>query len=173
MFNKRKTPEETPAAPDKSVGTEPKNPAEVPEPPLQFSTRNAAMIGASIKIKGEISGDENLQIDGHVEGQVTLNNHDVTVGETGTVSADLNAKTVRIHGSVDGDINAGEMVVVSKTGKVKGNIVAPRVSLEDGAQFKGSIDMGSAPERAKTTPTPVNSSAADDGEFATKASSVA
>ncbi|NKB96904.1 MAG: polymer-forming cytoskeletal protein [Pseudomonadales bacterium] len=99
------------------------------------------MIGASIKIKGEITGDENLQIDGQVEGQVNLNNHDLTIGDSGTVNADLNAKTIKIHGSVNGDIKGSEMVVVSKSGKVLGNIVAPRVTLEDGAQFKGSIDM--------------------------------
>lgn len=99
------------------------------------------MIGASIKIKGEISGEENLQIDGQVDGQVHLNNHDLTIGDTGSVNADLTAKTIKIHGMVNGDIQGSEMVVVSKTGKVKGNIIAPRVTLEDGAQFKGSIDM--------------------------------
>ncbi len=99
------------------------------------------MIGASIKIKGEISGEENLQIDGQVDGQVHLHNHDLTIGDTGSVNADLNAKTIKIHGMVNGDIQGSEMVVISKTGKVKGNIIAPRVTLEDGAQFKGSIDM--------------------------------
>lgn len=173
MFSKRKTPEQTPVNSERSADKELKSASEKPEPALTFSTRNTAMIGASIKIKGEISGDENLQIDGQVEGQVSLNNHDVTVGETGKVSADVNAKTVKIHGHLDGDINATEMVVVSKTGKVLGNIVAPRVSLEDGAQFKGSIDMGSSAEKAKSTPTAVNSSGSAQDEYAAQASSVA
>ncbi len=99
------------------------------------------MIGASIKIKGDIAGDENLVIDGEVEGQVNLDGHDLTIGSSGVVTANLSAKTVHIHGTVNGDIEGSELVVVSKTGRVLGNIVAPRVTLEDGAQFKGSIDM--------------------------------
>jgi cytoskeletal protein CcmA (bactofilin family) len=99
------------------------------------------MIGASIKIKGDITGDENLVVEGQVEGQISLTNHDLTIGESGVVSANLNAKTVQIHGTVNGDIEGSELVVVSKSGRVQGNIVAPRVTLEDGAQFKGSIDM--------------------------------
>ena len=99
------------------------------------------MIGASIKIKGDIVGDENLVIDGDVEGQISLASHDLTIGASGSVTANLSAKVVHIHGTVNGDIEGSELVVVSKTGRVLGNIVAPRVTLEDGAQFKGSIDM--------------------------------
>ena len=105
------------------------------------SSGKMAVIGPGIHINGDISGDENLQIDGTVDGKVSLGNHDLTVGDTGTVTANLTAKTIKIHGKVTGDIQGSEMVVVSKTGKVLGNIVAPRVTLEDGAQFKGSIDM--------------------------------
>ena len=93
------------------------------------------MIGASIKIKGDITGEENLVVEGQVEGQINLANHDLTIGDSGQVTADLNAKTVQIHGTVNGDIKGSELVVVSKSGKVLGNIVAPRVTLEDGAQF--------------------------------------
>ena len=99
------------------------------------------MIGPSIKIKGEITGDEDLLIQGNVEGTVDLAQHEVTVGQTGQVSADIRAKTVRIDGTVAGDVNGSENVVITKSGNVQGNIVAPRVTLEDGAIFKGSIDM--------------------------------
>jgi len=99
------------------------------------------MIGPSIKIKGEVTGDEDLLIQGTVEGTVDLSANELTVGQSGQVAADLKAKSIRIDGSVTGDISGNENVVISKTGNVRGNIVAPRVTLEDGAIFKGSIDM--------------------------------
>ncbi len=99
------------------------------------------MIGPSIVIKGSVSGDEDLVIQGQVEGSVELGSHEVSVGQSGRVNADITAKVVRIDGEVAGDIRGHEKVVISKSGNVRGNIVAPRVTLEDGAIFKGSIDM--------------------------------
>ena len=123
------------------------------------------MIGASIKIKGDITGDENLVIEGQVEGNVDLSDHSLTIGDSGTVNANLHAKTVQIHGTVNGDIDGAELVVVSKSGRVLGNIVAPRVTLEEGAQFKGSIDM--SPANAKLSQVkdkgPNNQAAHKDG----------
>ncbi len=115
------------------------------------------MIGPSITIKGTIQGAENLVIEGRVEGSVDLPDNDLTVGESGQVSADLNAKVVNVQGQVDGDITGKEKVVVAKSGRVRGNIVAPRVTLEDGAKFKGSIDMdpgdaASAKPASRATP---------------------
>ena len=102
------------------------------------------MIGSTIKINGDITGDENLVIEGKVEGTVNLDGHELSVGQSGEVSANISASIVRIDGQVTGDIAGSEKVVVSKNGRVKGNIVAPRVTLEDGAKFKGSIDMDPA-----------------------------
>jgi cytoskeletal protein CcmA (bactofilin family) len=99
------------------------------------------MIGKTIQVKGTITGSENLVIEGTVDGTVDLPQNDLTVGESGQVTADLVAKVVKVDGQVTGDISGNEKVVISKSGKVKGNIVAPRVTLEDGAKFKGSIDM--------------------------------
>ena len=101
----------------------------------------AAVIGSGIRINGEISGSENLLIEGRVEGKVNLSGNDVTIGKTGQVIADVNAKTIRVAGEVSGDLQAKERVVISGSGNVRGNVVAPRVVLEDGAIFKGSIDM--------------------------------
>ncbi len=106
-----------------------------------MNARSAAMIGPSIEIKGTVTGNENLIIDGTVEGSVSLPDNDLTIGETGKVTADLSAKNVKVEGQVTGDITGSEKVVISKAGRVRGNIVAPRVTLEDGAKFKGSIDM--------------------------------
>jgi cytoskeletal protein CcmA (bactofilin family) len=99
------------------------------------------MIGPSIVIKGSVTGDEDLLVEGAVEGTIELRNHVVSVGTSGRVSADIHAKVVRIDGEVSGDVIGSEKVVISKSGNVHGNIVAPRVTLEDGAIFKGSIDM--------------------------------
>ncbi|MGS2723381.1 bactofilin family protein [Porticoccus sp. GXU_MW_L64] len=104
-------------------------------------SRACAMIGATIHIKGDISGGENLVIDGKVDGTVSLSDHELSVGKSGAVKADITAKMVRIDGEVQGDIAGHEKVTISKSGNVRGNIVAPRVTLEDGAKFKGSIDM--------------------------------
>ena len=102
------------------------------------------MIGPSITIKGEVSGEEDLLIQGKVEGAIYLNGNQVSVGESGQVNANIHAKVIKIDGKVTGDITGIEKVVISKSGNVHGNIVAPRVTLEDGAIFKGSIDMDPA-----------------------------
>ena len=112
------------------------------------------MIGPSIEIKGTVSGDEDLVIQGKVEGTVDLGAHEVTVGESGKVNADITARTVRIDGEVAGDIRGNEMVVISRSGNVSGNIIAPRMTLEDGAIFKGSIDMDPGEPAAKVTLAP-------------------
>ena len=99
------------------------------------------MIGPSIVIKGEVTGSEDLLIQGKVEGKINLSGNQVSVGDSGEVNADIHAKIIKIDGKVAGDITGVEKVVISKSGNVHGNIVAPRVTLEDGAIFKGSIDM--------------------------------
>ena len=99
------------------------------------------MIGPSIQIKGEVTGDENLVIQGKVEGTIDLGGCEVSIGQSGKVSADIKANIVKVDGEVAGDISGSEKVIISQSGNVRGNIVAPRVTLEDGAIFKGSIDM--------------------------------
>ncbi len=106
-----------------------------------FNTRSAAMIVATIKIKGDVTGAENLVIEGKVDGSVELADHDLTIGQNGEVIANIIAKTVIIEGQITGDVTGSEKVILTKSGRVNGNIVAPRVTLEDGAKFKGSIDM--------------------------------
>lgn len=119
------------------------------------------MIGQSIVIKGTVSGEEDLVIQGRVEGTVELGAHEVAIGQSGKVSADITARVVRIDGEVTGDIRGHEKVVISKSGNVRGNIVAPRVTLEDGAIFKGSIDMDPGEESPRVSLAP---EAPDPGE---------
>ncbi|MEQ8486245.1 MAG: polymer-forming cytoskeletal protein [Pseudomonadales bacterium] len=146
MFDKRKDSE---PAPESTFGSSaPEARARVPEP----TARGTAMIGKTITIKGDITGEESLVIEGRVNGTVHLKNNDLTVGQSGHVTANLTANVVRIDGEVKGDISGVEKVVITKTGRVQGNIVAPRVTLEDGAKFKGSIDMDpSGAERAQSS----------------------
>lgn len=98
-------------------------------------------IGQSIEIRGELSGNEDLTIDGRVEGKIELRDHNLTIGANGRIKADLFAKTVTVVGEVVGNITAGDRVEITESGSLEGDIVAPRVVLGDGARFKGSIDM--------------------------------
>jgi cytoskeletal protein CcmA (bactofilin family) len=107
----------------------------------------SATIGRSITIKGEVSGDEDLLIEGHIDGTVHLKEHAVTVGEAGQVTADVTARIITVQGRVDGDLTADEKIILRQTAQVEGDLVAPRVVLEDGAQFRGGVDMGD-PDRS-------------------------
>lgn len=123
------------------------------------------MIGSGIQVNGDITGDENLVIDGKVDGSIKLDSNEVSVGQSGIVKANISARTVRIDGRVDGDITGQEKVVITKSGNVHGNIKAPRVTLEDGAIFKGSIDMDpgdSVPERSEAAQKKTNGKSMGD-----------
>lgn len=104
-----------------------------------------ASIGASITVKGDISGEEDLLVQGRVEGTIDLKTNHVTVGREGRVKADIHGRVIDVQGEVEGNLFGDEQVVVRQTGEVRGNITAPRVSLEDGANFKGTIDMEPKP----------------------------
>ncbi len=108
------------------------------------SSKGPAIIGPSIQIKGDVSGKEDLLIEGHVEGEVSLKQHNVTIGRSGNAKADIYGKSIRVEGKVHGNLFGSESVVIQATGTVSGNITAPRVSLENGSTFKGSIDMGAS-----------------------------
>jgi cytoskeletal protein CcmA (bactofilin family) len=98
-------------------------------------------IGQSIEIRGELTGNEDLTIEGKVDGKIDLKDHNLTIGSNGRIKAEISAKTVVVIGEVVGNINAQDKVEIAATGSMKGDIVAPRVVLADGARFKGSIDM--------------------------------
>ena len=106
-------------------------------------------VGATVFIKGEIQGAEDLVVEGEVEGQINLKDHNLHLGPKSRVRAQIYAKTVTIEGDVRGDVFASERLVIKKTGRLNGNIVAPRLVLEDGARFKGTIDMDKTVEPPK------------------------
>lgn len=98
-------------------------------------------IGQSIQIKGELTGNEDLTIEGKVDGKIVLKDHNLTIGANGRITAEVHAKTVLVVGEVTGNITADDKVEIAPTGSMKGDIIAPRVVLADGSRFKGSIDM--------------------------------
>jgi cytoskeletal protein CcmA (bactofilin family) len=92
-----------------------------------------------------LTGDEDLTIEGRVEGKIDLKEHHLTIGPNGRIQAEVAAKSVRVQGEVNGNVAAGEKVELSETGRVIGDIVAPRIIIADGARFKGSVDMSGTP----------------------------
>ncbi len=129
-----------------------------PQPAPKRPNSQGAIIGGGICIKGEVSGDEDLVINGRVEGRVDLPDNNVVIGDEGKLQANIYAKHIRVDGDVKGDISGIEKVVLSAQGRVHGNIVAPRVTLEDGAKFKGSIDMDPSGPAAAPEATTSNDS---------------
>lgn len=100
-----------------------------------------ASIGSKITLKGELTGEEDLLIEGHVEGTINLGECHVAIGSEGQIKADIKASSVEIQGHVDGDVEASELITVKAGSKVNGNLKAERVNLEDGAKFRGGIEM--------------------------------
>ncbi len=113
-------------------------------------------IGQSIHIKGELTGNEDLTIEGKVEGKVFLKDHNLTVGANGKIVAEIQAKTVMVLGEVTGNITADDKVEVAATGTMRGDIQAPRVVLADGAKFKGAIDMDKKAGSSTSASTPAS-----------------
>ena len=100
-----------------------------------------AVIGPSISLKGELSGEEDLMIQGRVEGRIELKKNNVTIGRNGHIKGDIYGKVISIEGEVQGNLFGEEKIVIRESAVVRGNMRTLRFSLEDGAQFKGSIDM--------------------------------
>jgi len=106
-------------------------------------------IGKSVFIKGELTGDENLTIEGRVEGKIELKDHNLIIGPNGKINAEINAKNVTVIGSVVGNISATEVVEIKSSGSVMGDIKSVRVSIADGAHFRGSVDMQKGSETVR------------------------
>lgn len=109
--------------------------------PEKIPPRNTARFGSSFRLKGEISGDADLIIEGNFRGKINLKNHSLFVEQTGKIKADIRAKNVTIKGSIEGNIYASGKVFISKEGDVKGDITSPKISIMEGAGFKGSVKM--------------------------------
>jgi len=101
----------------------------------------ASLISKEIKITGEITGSSDLDIYGSFDGTIKLENNNINVESTAKIKAEITAKTIRINGSITGNINAIEKITVTKNGSVVGDITAPKVEIQDGATFDGNMSM--------------------------------
>jgi|SRR5215831_3717543 len=111
-------------------------------------TTEFAHIGKSVVIKGELSGSEDLYIDGQVEGSIELRNNSLIVGPNGNVKATVSAKGVVVQGTIEGTVSAAERVELRKSAVVNGDVVTQRIAVEEGAFFKGKIDVQKEPGKA-------------------------
>jgi cytoskeletal protein CcmA (bactofilin family) len=141
--------------PEAQVSTPAVAPAPRKEVPRPDSRSAKARIGSGISLKGELRGEEDIIIEGRVEGRVVVDKHNVVVGESGRVEADISAGTISVAGNVQGNLEATDKVVLLETARVEGNITAKSVTIETGAQFRGSVEMETlASTRSASFPQP-------------------
>ena len=131
-------PEQRPATP---AAAAPPMAEVAPRPVSATATADQATIGKSLVIKGEVTGSESLYIDGRVEGSINLAGNRVTVGRNGVVAANINAREIVVLGKVRGNLTASDRVDIRSDGSLTGDVVAARITIEDGAFFKGGIDI--------------------------------
>lgn len=152
---KRNDEPATPAPAPRVEPTPPPPPPVRAAPPTPAPTPERAVIGQSMRIKGDIRSQEELYIDGEVEGRLESRNA-VTVGPNGRVQADIKARAVTILGTVAGNVEVAERIAIREHGSLIGDIKTAGISIEDGAYFKGSIDIATgvkrADDRAKAAP---------------------
>ena len=137
----------------------PRGPAAAPDPTTPPAPRRRdgdamANIGKSIQIKGDLTGNEDLQIEGVVEGRIDLPNNQLTIGAEGQVKADVNAKAVVVVGHVTGNVTGVDRVEVQATGVVDGDVAAPRLVVHEGAVLNGAVSMGASAAKAAGTSRP-------------------
>jgi cytoskeletal protein CcmA (bactofilin family) len=143
MWTKQQTQTEAPAAPPVQGSASPVASLGGPSiaRPGNPATRHLASLGSSLVIKGEITGTEDLQIDGKVDGPISLRGHQLTVGSTAQLTSEIHAGEVVVYGKVVGNLHARDRVDVKRDGSVIGDISTARISIEDGAHFKGRIEI--------------------------------
>src|ERR1700687_2221981 len=122
-------------------GTDPSSPAETRNPVETIADHDTGWLGASLRVKRDISGTEGLVLDGLVEGLIQLDGRKLTVGSKAKVMADINARDVVVYGYVKGNVRAKGRVEIKKDGSVIGNLTTAQIMIEDGADFKGSIEI--------------------------------
>src|ERR1700740_164776 len=132
---------ERPTIPTPSVPAMTASEPVAPRPTTSTTTSDQATIGKSLVIKGEVTGSESLYIDGRVEGSINLSGNRVTVGRNGVVAANINAREIVVLGKVRGNLTASDRVDMRSDGSLTGDVIAARISIEDGAFFKGGIDI--------------------------------
>ncbi len=137
MWKKENEPTPSPTSPTAPAARYDAEAAPAP----RSETAGRAVIGASIRLNGELAGGEDLLVEGRIEGSVELAQNALTVGGKGRIAGSAHARAIHVEGEVEGNLTADEVLVLRKSARVRGDLVSPRVVIEDGARFKGSIDM--------------------------------
>src|SRR5271169_5762136 len=138
--------------------------------PATTSTGGTARLGASLHVKGEITGNEDLHIDGTVEGLVHLEDRKLTIGASARVTADVIAREVVVFGNVKGNLRARDRIEIKKDGSVVGDLTTARIMIEDGAYFKGSIEIDKTGDAAGEDSSKASFTRANRGAAATTTS---
>jgi cytoskeletal protein CcmA (bactofilin family) len=162
----------TPASPANLIDRKETRPMEPLKSAETFRTaQDVAHIGKSVIIKGELSGSEDLYLDGEVEGSIDLADHSLTIGPHGRVRANVHARDVVVHGKVDGNVQGTDRVELKRSAVLVGDISTTRIVIEDGAYFKGAIDIkkdAKAATKPEASPKPFAAPAAATGGFASQ-----
>jgi len=119
--------------------------------PYDSSRDKTSVLGPTLRFKGDLVAEEDLLIEGSVEGSITHTQR-LTIGRQGTIKANVRAQLIVVQGVVEGDLIGEKSVTVLETARLRGNISSPNVSIVDGAQFNGSVDMGTSKAAAAATP---------------------
>jgi cytoskeletal protein CcmA (bactofilin family) len=119
-----------------------------------------ATIGRTLVIKGEVSGSESLYVDGRIEGTITFKDHRVTVGRNGVVQANIAAREVVIMGKVTGNVECSDRVDIRSEGTLNGDVVSQRISVEDGAMLRGSVQLTPSEQKHEKSEAPKSFAAA-------------
>ena len=135
---------ERPTMPTPSAPMAATEPAAAPRPLPATTTADQATIGKSLVIKGEVTGAESLYIDGRIEGSINVSDHRVTIGRNGAVAANIVAREVVIMGKVKGNIQCSDRLDIRGEGSLTGDVITQRISVEDGAILKGSVQVRAA-----------------------------
>jgi cytoskeletal protein CcmA (bactofilin family) len=143
-----------------SFATQKSNSAPVSAAPAS-TARAGASISQGIKIKGEVTGSEDLFVDGVVEGKVNLSNGILTIGPNGSVKADVDAREVMVSGRIEGNITAREKVQLWSSGQVSGEVRTERLAIEEGATLRGKVEAGKSAAKSVAAAKASGSSAAD------------
>ena len=139
-----------------------------PDTPQAAATNTTGWLGSSLHVKGDISGTEDLLIEGSVEGLIQLDERKLIVGTTAKVTADIIAREVVVFGNVKGNLRAKDRIEIKKDGSVNGDLTTARIMIEDGAYFKGSIEIDKGSEKESGPSAFARASSAPAGAAASK-----
>ena len=118
---------------------------------MEAPQNQIASLGKSVVIKGEVSGSEDLYVDGEIEGSIDLRNHSVTIGPNGKLKASVSAKSIVVQGKVDGSLSASDRLDLRKSAIVTGDVTTQRIAIEEGAFLKGNVDIQKDPGKGSAS----------------------